>query len=214
MNEIQLQQKHIYDRLNPLFREHGYTFNPDKNQFVLPTRNGFRTALVSVSGDCREQTVDLRLGIRIDVIEELANQFMTELNADGAETTTLLTSYGRLNREPHKKFMIKNEPELEETCKRIGIFMHGKGFRFLEKFDRIRKLDALLNRKTEVPCPLLLNQINRCFKGTVMAKLTHRTDFNRLVKNYLGYLQKQWMPQEVITNYKKLVKFMRFYSIN
>ena len=214
MNEIQLQEKHIYHTLSPLFSAQGYELLTAKNQFRLPTRNGYRAALITVNGNRYEQTIDLHLSIRLDVVEELVNQFISEIASGYNESATIIASYGRLTQQPYKRFLVKNEAGLEAACKHIDTFMRNRGFGFLEKFDRLRKIDPVINRKPEQPCPLLHDQIIRCFKGIAIAKLTHRNDFNRLVKTYQNYLNKQWTHPGVVANFKKLVKYLRFFSID
>lgn len=214
MNEIQLQEKHIYHTLTPLFREQGYELLSSKNQFRLPTRNGYRAALITVNGNREEQIIELNLSIRLDVVEELVNQFISGIASGYNESATIIASYSRLTQQPYKRFLVKNEAGLALACKQIDTFMRNKGFGFLEKFDRLRKIDPVINRKPEQPCPLLLDQINRCFKGITIAKLTHRNDFNPLVKIYLNYLSKQWTQPGVVANFKKLVRYLRFFSIN
>lgn len=214
MNKIQTQEKHIYESLYSLFKDQGYELISFQKQFRLNTDNGYRAALISVNGTPYEQTIDLSLGIRLDIVEELAGQFIKGLPVGYKENTTIAASYGRLTQQPYKRFLVKDAADLKAVCSRIEGFMSTKGFRFLESFDRLRKIDGLLNRKAEQPCPFLGNQLTRCFKGAATAKMSHRNDFNRLVKIYLTYLHKQWAPQGVIDNYKRFVRFLRFYSLN
>lgn len=213
MNEIQPHERHIYDKLDPVFRRKGYKRQAHKKQFILSTPNGFRCVQIALHRQEGQQLVDLRLGIRLNVIEELANQFLPAVQTS-AETTTILTSYGNLGLEPQPKLLLESEDDLHLLCRRIEGFMHSKGFRFLEHMDHLRKLDKLLNRKPQKNCPFLTNQYNRCFKGIVAARITHRADFNLLVKHYLRFLEREWAPHEFIDRYKRLVRFMRFYSIN
>ena len=214
MNQISLQEKHIIDSLTPTFQEQGFTLNASGNQWTLPTRNGFRTALITVGGQPGSQTVELNLGIRLDVVEELANQFIRTFSSGCNDSITLLASYSKLIHQPNKLFLIKDEESLATVCKRIEGFMRSKGFLFLERFDRLRKVDGLLNRRPNQPCPLVLNPLQRCFKGLVLAKLTHRTNFDRLVKIYSSHLYKSWAEPSLLVNYLKMVRFLRFYSIN
>jgi hypothetical protein len=215
MNEIRLQEKHIYQQLQPLFSDHGYELMPLSKQFRKPSRNGFRAALISVSGDRYEQIIDLSLSIRMDVVEELVYQFLSgPPRFSMQDSTTIVASYGRLNQDPYKRFVVKDEDDLQGVCERIGTYMEKKGFRFLERFDQLKKIDALINRRPDQPCPYLYNQVHRCYKGIIIAKLTCRTDYNQLVKTYLAYLQNQWAPRSVIINFKKLVKFLKYFSMN
>lgn len=214
MNEIQLQEHQLYTRLSPLFLKQGYELQPHKKQFSMQTRNGFRSAMISINGSRSEQAIDLTLGIRLDLVEDLVGQFMEGLYSFSKESPTLIASYGRLTSKPTRRFLVQEEGDLNEVSQRIEQFMLGKGFRFLERFDTLKRLDKVINRKPEQPCPFLYNQVSRCFKGITIAKMMHRTDFNQLVKIYLNYLHNQWAPRSVIANYKKLVKFLRFYSMN
>ncbi len=214
MSELQLQENYIYNTLRPIFKEQGYTFFPQQKQFRFASRNGYRAVLIHVNGNSAQQSIDLQLGIRLDVVEELVNQFLQGVSMGCEESATIIASYSRLVHNPCKRFLVTDAADLESVCLRMAAFMQSSGFRFLESFDRLRKIDGLLNRKPEQSSPFLQNQMIRCFKGLVIAKLTHRTDFNQLAKTYFTFLNKHWADQSVTANYKRLVKFLRFFSIN
>lgn len=212
---LQIQENNIYTTLAPLFEAQGYQLISAEKQFRLATRNGYRSVFIHVNGDAYQQSINLQLGIRLDVVEELVQQFLQEVVIAGyKESMTILGSYSRLVHQPYKRFLVKDQADLDSACLRIASFMRSSGFKFLENFDRLRKIDGLLNRKPEQPSPFLQNQMIRCFKGLVLARLTHRTDYHRLTKTYQHFLQKHWTDQSVMEHYRRLVEFLRFFSLN
>ncbi len=214
MNSIRIQEQSIYKQLQPVFETHGYEALPTKNQFRKKTKKGSRSVLFSVSGEAHRQILDLHLGIRFDIIETLVQQFYSGPKLFENESNTIVASLHKLKNAPIQRFTITDNESLQRACSEISVFMKEKGFRFLSAFDRLKRADATINRNPHLPCPYLHNQINRCFKGIVFARLLHRNDFGTLNTIYRNYLYSQRAPAPIMENYNKLVNYLKCFSFN
>ena len=215
MDILQLQEKRLFQQLSPLFSRYGYEALPAKKQFRQTTKNDFRSVLFSLSGDTEEKTIDVQLGIRFNLIEELVYQFLGGKKGAEKESTTIITSLARLKRQKHRRLVItEDEEDLQNTCHDIAGALQEKGFRFLNTYSQLHRIDKMVNRKPLRLCPIMYNQIHRCFKGITIARMLHRTDFEKLVSVYGNYLDSQWAARQVTDNYYKLVNFLRHFSFN
>lgn len=214
MNSLQLQDQSIYKLLQPLFQSQGYELIPAKKQFRKRTGNGYRSVIFSISGKTDEQILDIHFGLRFDIIENLVQQFLDGTSQEEKDSNTVVVSLHRLKRPPLQQFIISDASGLHEACKEISEFMLDKGFRFLQTFDKLRKVDAKINRKPQAPSPYMHNQIQRCFKGIVIARLLQRNDFEMLTTIYRNYLYSQWAPAHIMDNYNRLVNYLKCFSFN
>lgn len=214
MDILQLQEKHIYQHLQPIFHSHGFEKLPDKQQFRKQNSQGFTSVQLSLKGSPEGQLIKLQLGLRKNKIEDLVQQFLAGPETKACDNQTMVASVSRFYPHAEDHHLFTDEKSLRQSCREITSFMKLKGFRFLESTSRLRRIDALLNRQPEAPSPYMHNQIHRCFKGIATASILHRTDFNKLVTIYSDYLNRQCAPREVINNFKKLVNYLRYFSFN
>ncbi len=214
MNILQLQEKHIYRYLQPVFARQGYKELHQKKQFRQQGSKGFKSFRLSLSEGSEGQLVKIQLGIRLNKVERLVEQFIDGPEELPADNQTVLASVSRFYKVEKTDYLFTNESRLQHTCQEIAQFMHRKGFHFLEAISKLRNLDALINRKPKRLSPYMNNQVHRCFKGIAIASILHRTDFEKLVTVYSNYLNSQLEPREVADNFSRLVNYLRYFSFN
>lgn len=197
----------------PFFSEQGYEVISSGKEFRRITPNGFRSTLFSLSKTEDQQLLDIHLGIRFDIIENLVTQFLKEANLP-TEDHTILASPHRFNRPPLQRFLLTDEPSLQLACTQIKDFMQKKGFRFLNTFHKLKRIDAVLNRKPQRISPYVHSQIHRCFVGITLARLLQRTDFELLCVIYGNYLYSQRVSEKVMESFQKLVTYLKCFSFN
>lgn len=214
MNTLPLQEQQLCTQLQPFFTAQGYQTAPAKDGFRQASKNGSKNIIFSIGGNKEEQILQVKIGLRFDIIEELVSQFLSIPEWLAKNSNTVIASLSRFHRLPYHRFVVRDESSLLESCKQIERFMQQKGFRFLNAFAKLKRLDALVNRKPQLSCPYMYNQIHRCFKGITIARLLHRNDFEKLVSIYSNYLYNQWVPKSLVHNFDKLVNFLRYCSLN
>lgn len=213
MNSLELQEKTINTILVPFFSNQGYQAMPSGKEFRKITSNGFRSILFSLSIQENQQLLDIRLGTRLDIIENLVAQFLKQADSP-PESHTILASPHLFNRPPLNRFKITDEASLQLSCNEIKDFMQKKGFRFLNTFTKLKRVDAVLNRKPDVPNPYIHNQIHRCFIGVTLARLLQRTDFQLLCVVYGNFLYSLGASDTTMESFQKLVTYLNCFSFN
>jgi hypothetical protein len=203
----------LLEYLQPVFEKQNFKLMKHLHQFRKTTANGFLNTIVSVSG--REPVlVEINIGTRIDLVEELAYQFTTGLRSFQENSNTLITSMGRIMQQPYFRFEVHQSVDIREVAEQIKAFMETQGFDFLEKYSTISELDKLFNDKPREKLPYAYNHLNRCLRGIVLARMADRKDFPAIAATYRNTLLKSSTAPPLLEKYDKLVNHLKTFSFN
>ncbi|MEK6475900.1 hypothetical protein WJR50_00145 [Catalinimonas sp. 4WD22] len=205
-------EKLIVKELNPFFRNKEYQWLQHLQQFRKLRKNGFHNILINVKG--YPSLIDVKLGVRIEMVEQLAYQFTTGLSDYQVHSNTLMIKMGELIDQPHLRFEAKHEEDIKAAALQIMGFMQTKGFAFLEEHSEVNRLDKLFNDNPYHKLIYTYNAYNRCLRGIVLARLAGRRDFQELVNIYRKSLLKKNTPPQLMEKYDKLSKFLKNFSLN
>lgn len=205
-------EKLIVEELNPFFKNKEYQWLQHQQQFRKLRKNGFHNILINVKG-C-PGLIDVKLGVRLDLVEQLAYQFTTGLSGYQAHSNTLIIKMGELMGQPHLRFEAKHEEDIQEAALQIIGFMQTRGFAFLEEHSAVDRLDKLFNEHPEQKLKYAHNEFNRCLRGIVLARLAGRKDWQGLIAIYRRSLQKKNTAPQLMENYEKLSRFLKYFSLN
>lgn len=203
----------LLSRLEPFFVLHGFTPLAAHHQFRKVNNGGFCSVVISV-GNSFPALAELHLGIRVDLVEQLAYQFTTGLTEYGPHSTTLITSAGRIVEKPYYRFPLERPSDTDVVAEQMEQFMQTEGFAFLDKYRRIEALDALFNTEPHEKSPYLTNRLHRSLRGIILAKLTHRARWSWLVTSYRAQLTLRGTPEPMMQNYDRLANYLRTFSVN
>jgi hypothetical protein len=203
----------FYQQLEEFFQRHDFNLYLEHKQFRKATQNGFQNIIFSISETQKEFWVEVNFGIRYEFIEQLAQQFLNSARGNRSSGNTLVISFGKFQNLKYFRFRITDENEMHRISEEIKDFFMQRGFRFLEEVACLQKIDDLINDMPTKPCRYLYNQIHRCFKGVIAAKLTDNHSFTTITNIYRHFLLKNASDEELL-NYERLVSFLHFYSPN
>lgn len=203
----------FYQQLEEFFQGHDFNLNLDNKQFRKATQNGFQNVIFSISETQKEFWIEVNFGIRYEFIEQLAQQFLNNTRGNRSSANTLVISFGKFQNLKYFRFKVTDEDELYKILEEIKSFFKHRGFRFLEEAACLVKIDDLINDMPTKPCRYLYNQIHRCFKGVIAAKLTDNHSFTTITNIYRHFLLKNGSDEELL-NYERLVSFLHFYNPN
>ncbi|MFN4145933.1 MAG: hypothetical protein ACK4GN_08935 [Runella sp.] len=206
----------LYHALYDFFDQEGYSLLIDKKQFRKTVSAGFVNVIFSVSEYHYDNDawVEVHIGCRNDQIEQIAQQFLkVNLNDFRPDANTLIISIGRYNEVKYFRYKIQSEEDLVDTCEAIKEFMKVSGFPFLQTVCHLDEIDRLLNTHPNRPCKFLYNQIHRCFKGAIAARLTDNPHYQGIGDIYNIYVHKFGNEQEQLS-YEQLLHFLQYYSAN
>lgn len=211
MPSLKSEEHKIYLQLIPLFVLHGYQALPEKKEFRQATANGYRTVILSVQGNSNNPRICLQLGVRFQLLESLVQQFLPSLEEEGP--SVLLDANQRFPE------LLYTNRQNADSCYTHNIatlcrFMKIRGFRMLKAMDNIKRIDGLINRHPDQPTPYQSHPVHRCFRGLILARLTHRSRFKQLEQAYEKRLLALNLPAERIEAFRKLANFLQSFSFN
>ena len=204
----------LYHELYDFFYDYEFDLLPNKKQFRRMLSSGFQSIIFSPSEFEEELWLEVNLGVRLNMVEDLAQQFLDNHRPYRDEALTIVASIGKLSDNKYFRYKIAQKDDLYFACEEVKKFMTASGFSFLNSHSSIAAIDEVLNDRPNKPSKLLYNQSHRCFKAITAAKLVHNPIFLDLVDAYRRYLQKTGSKPNLINQYDKLTNFLFHYSLN
>lgn len=213
MSSPEIQENLIYSHLQSFFFTHGYESASPGMEFVRVSETTSKSILFSVGSHGEAQMLEIQLGVEFRTVQSLVSQFLKERQPP-AESYTIKATPHLFNRPPLQRFVLTDEASLQLACSRIREFMENKGFRFLNTFARLKRADAVINRKPHLRSSYMPDQVHRCFVGITIARLLQRTDFEELGGIYSNYLNSRKGSEELTESFQKLFNFLKCFSVN
>lgn len=201
-------------KISNFLYEVGFTLDLPRKLFYKKIEVGFQYIIPSVSQYEEEALAEIHLGVRQELVEDLAQPFSQTLQIQKDQTFTLLTSEGRLCKQPYKRYNLKTEEDLENFNLQFQAFYEQKGKGFLEEISTLDNLDSLVNQNPEKVHPYFFNQFQRCIKGLCVARLNQNSDFEKLAETYHQLLQQKRIPQQQIKLFENLWGYLKNFSLN
>jgi hypothetical protein len=210
-----LQEQGVVDALAQKLKKHGFDWLPRLHQFRRSSKNGFSCLILSSSPASSGSIMEAHVGLRMDDVENLAFPFTNGLPGFQPDSMTLVTPMARLYDQRFQRLNVKDEKDQEAAALLFGTQLEEAGLPFIEAYSTLAALDLLFNEAPEEPLALVHNQINCCFRGIVLARLTHRSDFEDIVRAYTTALESHlFAPAPTLTKFERLAAFLRHYSMN
>lgn len=204
----------LYGRLAPFFERHGYALLNEKKQFRFTTDTGFQNVILSPAFYGAETWLDVNFGCRNEQIEQIAQQFLNNLPDFRPDANTLIVSVGKFNDVKYFRYKIITSEDLTDACDAIQSFFDESGFAFLTSTASLPMLDRVLNQHPGLPCKFVYNQIHRCYKGLIAARLNHHPHVAGLADAYRLSLSRQTHNPYELANFERLVAYLQHYSAN
>lgn len=203
----------FYQRLEGFFQPHNFDLVLDQKQFRKATQNGFQNIIFSVSETQKEFWIEVNFGVRHEFIEQIAQQFLNNARGYRPSANTLVISIGKFQDLKYFRFKVSDDEELNTILAEVKSFFEDIGFGFLDDVNNLLKIDDILNDSPTKPCRFVYNQVHRCFKGLIAAKLTDNSNFATISNIYRHFLLKNGTDDDLL-NYERLVSFLHHYNAN
>lgn len=213
---IKTTEAKLYYALYDFFEAEGFRLLMDKKQFRKSTPAGFVNIIFSVSEYEKDKDtwVEVHIGCRNDQIEQIAQQFLNINLVDfRADVNTLIISTGKYNDVKYFRYKIQNDDDLTDTCEAIKEFMVYSGFSFLNSSTKLSDIDRIFNSLPHKPSKYVYNQIHRCYKGLIAAKLADNPQYTHTEAVYRNYLTK-FASKAELSNFERLVTYLQYYGNN
>ncbi len=204
----------LYRKLGTFFTSHGYQLFSEKKQFRKITSSGFQNVIFTSSTYDEETWLEVNIGCRNNRIEQIAQQFLGNTRDFWGDSNTLVISIGKFNNAKYFRYKIMTEPDLDDTCEEIKHFLSTQGFPFLEKNASLEAIHHLLNDKPLVACKYLYNQMHRCYKGMIAAKLIDSHQFLDIAEKHHKYMVSNGATDDDFVVYERLMSVLLYVSAN
>jgi hypothetical protein len=205
----------FHELVQPLFEEKGFHWVPSFKQYRKLTPPGFQCVIFSFSHYAEGSLLEAHLGIRVDMVEQLAFPYTNGLPGFKEDSLTLVTPLARLFGMPFERFDLVNRQDVLQASRKIRYQLNEKGWRFLNDNMRLPHLDQLFNEQPEEYLQLVHNQANRCIRGLTIAKLNQDPNFPILAQIYRQQLEQiPTATDRIRRGFDRLFSFLLAYSPN
>jgi hypothetical protein len=204
----------LFDKLRLFFEQNGFVLMADKKQFRKVTPRGFQNVIFTATSYDDEIWLEVNFGCRNNQIEQIAQQYLGNTRDFWNESNTIVVSIGKYNDAKYFRYKIMTEPDIEDVCDIIKEFLLTEGFPFLASSDNLLALNDIFNKFPQKPCKYVYNQIHRCFKGIINAKLIHHENFLELTDKHREKLIHIGATQEELLTFERLLSFLLYHSPN
>ncbi|MGB1243180.1 MAG: hypothetical protein ACPG49_11705 [Chitinophagales bacterium] len=183
-------------------------------QYKKTFHGGFQSCIFTVLERNKTFWIEINIGVRIDIVEKLANQFTLTLKDYHNESQTVTSTYGRIMGQPYFRFKVQAQEELELAFEKIDGFLAEIAFDFMEDNSQVAAVDKLINRYPEKPSRFMFNESHRCIKGIIIARMADNPQLPTLIKAYKVVLQRHSLRDKMLPQYQKLVDYLSAFSVN
>jgi hypothetical protein len=204
----------LYEKLRLFFEQRGFALLADKKQFRKITPTGFQNVIFTATAYDEEVWLEVNFGCRNEQIEQIAQQFLGNTRDFWNDSNTIVISIGKYNNAKYFRYKIMTQPDVEDVCDIVKDFLANDGFPFLSDSDSLQNLNEIFNTNIHKPCKFVYNQVHRCFKGIICAKLIHHKDFLDLADKHRDMLFKIGATPEELITFERLLSFLLYHSVN
>lgn len=161
----------------------GFRLNKKEGAFTRSIPNGFQRIYVPLYDYNPLFVFSLTIGIRLDAVEDIFNQFSGAMGAGQAQTTTSLTQLDYFTQEIRKEYEVSTKEEIDSALSDLTPLINSKILPFLEQYQDVQSLDDAINRK-KLPEFDSTQLLSHAMHSIILAKLANNPSFSALVKEY------------------------------
>lgn len=204
----------IYEKLRLFFDLQGYVLMPDKKQFRKNTDTGFHNVIFTTTAYENEVWMEVNLGCRNHQVEQIAQQFLGNTRDFWADSNSLVISIGKYNNAKYFRYKMATTSDVLDVCEEVKDFLVTQGFPFLINLETLPSLHEIYNKAPTKPCKFLYNQVHRCFKGIITAKLIYSENFLDLADIHRNHLIRIGATHEELLTFERLLSYLLYLSVN
>jgi hypothetical protein len=178
----------IYAGLKEVLGGAGFKLNKKEGAFTRSIPNGFQKIYVPLYDYNPLFVFSLTIGIRLDAVEDIANQFSGAMGPGQAQTTTSLTKLGYFTHENQKQYEVSTREEIDSALSDLTKLINSKILPFLEQYQDVQSLDDAINRKRLSGFDST-QLISHAMASIILAKLANNPSFSALIAEYTKSLE-------------------------
>jgi len=173
----------VYAGLKEILGGAGFKLNKKEGAFTRSIPKGFQRIYVPLYDYNPLFVFSLTIGIRLDAVEDIFNQFSGAMGPGQAQTTTSLTQLGYFTQENPKEYEVSTKEEIDSALSDLTTLINSKILPFLEQYQDVQSLDDAINRK-KLPGFDSTHPLSHAMHSIILAKLANNPSFSALVAEY------------------------------
>jgi hypothetical protein len=178
----------IFAGLKEVLAGAGFRLNKREGAFTRSIPNGFQKIYVPLYDFNPVFVFSLTIGIRLDAVEDIFNQFSGAMGPGQAQTTTSLTRLGYFTDEDPKEYKVSTKEEIDSALADLTPLINSKVLPFLEQYRDVQSLDDAMNTK-KLPGFDTTILPSHAMHSIILAKLAGNPSLSALVTEYTKSLQ-------------------------
>jgi len=198
-SSAKILEQHLY----PYVEHKKYNKVGEALQFSRSTSFGRSQIIANTLPYDKEVYVEFHLGLRHDIVENMLCDILGRSAYYNNTSLTFITN--ALNLDPsHRgmnRILCKSEIEVLDAGEVLIDIMDHIGFDFLDRYKNLHHIDTLLNDKSKIAAKLVNHSYHRCFRAMVAAKITNRSDYDRLFQMHQQYLIKHGFSGPILDKF-------------
>lgn len=202
------------DALAPAFEARGYEWMASGQQFRKQHAHGFNAVVFSPSVYDDEVILEVSLGSRHRLVEELVSSIGKQGLSNGQHGFSAITTLGKQLELKHKRLRAGNPEQTRELGDALLEFFENGGFELMEKLAGRAGLHQALNHEPSKPSLFANNQLLRCFRGLAIAHVIDASNLHSLAEVYEARLQKLGAPAEMHRSFIRMFEYFRAFGLN
>ena len=211
---FQLAEHKLAGLLTEHMYAHGFEWIEAMHQFRKTTPYGFKCFILSTTVYDDLSICEFHAGIRFDQLESIAFPYTNGLKGFSAHSMSLVTSLAKLKGERFERFEVRSIEDIYKLNRNAWSDFVKTARPFFKAHDNLIALDRLFNDTPTQTLKWVNNNIDRCFRGLVIAHVINNPNFNKLKEIYREELIKANAPESTSLKYEELANFLDSYIAN
>lgn len=202
--------KQLYVQLAFQFRERGFEWSPEHNEYRLAFEGGHQVISVERHEGLIDHSLNITFGVRNEMVENTLQPFLPHHNP-ASSITAALQMQSFLDDAQLAQFKKANT---ERSIHFIMRFFEEHGYRMMRDLKDIYHVENLYNQHANIPTSVCTDSTARCFRGIVLARMTNNPKWNDIHKTFLYHLEHIPQSRDVFCHYMRLIEFMNGFGFN
>ncbi|MFA0964238.1 hypothetical protein AB9P05_20690 [Roseivirga sp. BDSF3-8] len=199
--------------LDPLLIPFGFHFDSQRLQYRRKSEGGNTNITLSLAGS-GIYTIELHLGARHDLTENLIGQITFNTADFSPYSNTISTSMAKLINHPFARYSLSDYTTADQALDELKNFLQTHGLPFLDDTSKPDRIHALLNHNPASANPYVFNQTYRCFRGLAIARYVQSGRVTELYKAYKEQLVELGTNEILGQKFDALYNHLRSVSLN
>jgi hypothetical protein len=185
----------------------GFNLDPTILHYIKLFDGGKQVVFFHHISNSDSNCIEVQLGIRIDAVEDIINQFLPSLGDFSERSTTLIMPIDQINANMQRRYFIEDEKEVPEVLKKIESHLVKDGFRWLDRYSDPIVLEDYFNNNPDQEF-ITQNFTYRSARAITLCKLYNPDNYKDKKKAYLDKLEEMMVTPFTLASFLNLLNYL------